>query len=331
MTTRLYYLGPQGTFTHQAAIAAASELRRHMPEESFDLVACANIGDVFAGAQRGEFGVVAWENNVEGVVVPNLDALLDSADMAGVARVDVHVTFDAFVTTDTAHRYGESAERILRHCSSVTAHPHGLAQCRTFTKRYGLEPVQATSNAAGCQNLASESVALAPSLCGDLYGLHTVARAVQDFDGARTSFLVLTNRAHAVQFMDEYRTQDAGGYESIIGFVPLATGPGVLADLLNKFRDAGLNMVSLMSRPIKGHDGTYSFIATIDQAPWQVQCRHVLERVMGHGDWVKTLAVYPHHTQVYPPVTDWMLPQGGICTQMEPQATRHNMQGELLW
>ena len=52
-------------------------------------------------------------------------------------------------------------------------------------------------------------------------------------------------------------------------------------------------MTSFISRPIKGHDGTYSFIATLDAAPWEPRFRTALEEIAGHGDWAKTLAVYP--------------------------------------
>ena len=64
-------------------------------------------------------------------------------------------------------------------------------------------------------------------------------------------------------------------YESVLTLIPLVTGPGVLANLLDVFRDAGLNMTSFISRPIKGRTGTYSFIATLDAAamgatlPWR--------------------------------------------------------------
>ncbi len=76
--------------------------------------------------------------------------------------------------------------------------------------------------------------------------------------------------------------------------------PGVLANLLDVLRDAGLNMTSFISRPIKGRDGTYSFIATIDAAPWQEHLRDVLTQVVDHGDWVKTLAVYPRRERPEP-------------------------------
>lgn len=85
---KLFYLGPQGTFTHQAAVNASQALA-HLEPEGFELVAADDVPQILDAAQRGEgWGVVAWENNVEGYVVPNLDALIDAKDLVGFARVD---------------------------------------------------------------------------------------------------------------------------------------------------------------------------------------------------------------------------------------------------
>ena len=90
---KLFYLGPQGTFTHQAAVNASQALA-HLEPEGFELVAADDVPQILDAAQRGEgWGVVAWENNVEGYVVPNLDALIDAKDLVGFARVGVDVTF----------------------------------------------------------------------------------------------------------------------------------------------------------------------------------------------------------------------------------------------
>ena len=89
---KLFYLGPQGTFTHQAAVNASQELA-HLEPAGFELVALDDVPQILEAVQQGEgWGVVAWENNVEGYVVPNLDALIDAKDLAGFARVGVDVT-----------------------------------------------------------------------------------------------------------------------------------------------------------------------------------------------------------------------------------------------
>lgn len=325
MSKRLCYLGPIGTFTNQAALIVADRLGNDVVLE-----ACDNIADVFQAATNGDYGVIAWDNNVEGTVVPNMDRLLDAQNLAGVMRVSVPITFDAFITQTTAQAVNGDLNRALAACATVTAHPHGLAQCRTFIESHHLTAQPASSNAAGCAQLSEGVVSLAPSICGDLYHRVRVGRAIQDFDGACTDFLVITRRDTVLHMLQEQR-EHTDEYESIIAFIPLVTGAGVLANLLDVLRDGGLNMTSFMSRPIKGHDGTYSFIATIDAAPWQVNCRRVLDEILEHGDWVKTLAVYPRRERANPPVTEWMLPAGGVHLSSAPNDWRSNARREMLW
>ena len=210
--------------------------------------------------QRGEgWGVVAWENNVEGYVVPNLDALIDAKDLVGFARVGVDVTFDAYV------RAGSNPE----DATVATAHAHGLAQCKRFIAEHHLEPTPAPSNAAACRDIKANEIAFGPSICGELYNVTRIGTAVQDYQGAQTDFLVLAPRKEAGKLLEQPRSQADMEYESVLTLIPLVTGPGVLANLLDVFRDAGLNMTSFISRPIKGRTGTYSFIATLDAAPWE--------------------------------------------------------------
>ena len=319
-TIPLYYLGPRGTFTQQAANTVVPRLSR-VSGHGFDTREASTAIEIFDRvAARDGWGVVAWENNVEGYVVPNLDALLDAAGIAAVERVVVDIAFDAFVLPG----HGELTE--------VTAHPHGLAQCSGFIKGTGVTPRPADSNAAACRDVGPHQIALGPSLCGELYGLQTYRRAVQDFQGAHTDFLVIAPRDDARAYLRAMRGEpgmdDADGYESILGLVPLNTGPGALANLLDVFRDAGLNMTSFISRPIKGQDGTYSFAATIDAAPWKPSFHAVLERVTDADTWAKTLAVYRRPDRPYPPVSAWMLPSGGVKPGND---TSQDKDRELLW
>lgn|GEM_PF-145197 len=322
----LYYLGPQGSFTHQAAVAASRALAGLSNE--IIPVAQTTIPQIMAHVRDGDgWGVIAWENNVEGYVVPNLDMMIDADDVVGFAHVGVDVAFDAFVPNGSLER------GVVPH--EATAHPHGLAQCQRFIAQRHLSLMPATSNAAACRDVRDGQVALGPSICGELYHLDTLGHDVQDYHGARTEFLVLARRDDAPDLIAKAKADGRTEFETIISFIPLSTGPGVLANLLDVLRDAGINMTSFISRPIKGHAGTYSFVAAVDAAPWQPHFRHVLTEVVEHGDWVKTLAVYPRRERPNPPVNEWMLPQGGVCFTAEtippawdgtPEAAR-----ELLW
>lgn len=354
----LFYLGPEGTFTHQAAMEAADQLTRAgVADDGFTLRALDDVPAIMRAVEHGEgWGVVAWENNVEGYVVPNLDALIDARDVAGFARVRVDVAFDAFtrhgddpLAARAAHVDGGVADDAAEAAGAtptipVSAHPHGLAQCKRFIAAHGLTPTPASSNAAACRDLEPGGVALGPHICGELYGLDTFAARVQDFEGAHTDFLVLGTRDDVRALNAHARTAHVE-FETILTLIPLVTGPGVLADVLDVLRDAGLNMTSFISRPIKGTDGTYSFIATIDAAPWEPRFRAVLKEIAEHGDWLKTLAVYPRRERPNPPVETWRLPDGGVRLEALPGAGEtgdgaapaadwdagHDVRRELLW
>ena len=113
----------------------------------------------------------------------------------------------------------------------------------------------------------------------------------------------------------------------------------MLANLLDVVRDHGLNMTSFMSRPIKGQDGLYSFIAAVDAAPWDSTCKAMIQEVVEHGDWVRVLAVYPSDNRNNPVMNDWMLPNGGVCIDAPGDASVDALSAlnvmhaerELLW
>lgn len=346
------FLGPEGSFTHQAAANAAQAFggqHRHI-----ELAARQNVPNIIRDVEAGlGWGVIAWENSVEGYVVPNLDAVIDARNVAGLGRLGIEIAFDAFIrpssieadctavdktgVTSGLSNNVESAEDFVASADGhdtrgsareslalndiplreATAHPHGLAQCTRFISEYDLTPVPASSNAAACRDVRPGQVALGPSICGSLYGLQTLARNVQDFGGAKTDFLVVAPRDEVRRTLLAKRESGVVDFETIIAVIPLSTGPGVIANLLDAVRDEGLNMTSLMSRPIKGNAGTYSFIITLDAAPWQPNFSRLLHQIVSKGDWVKTLAVYPRGEHPNPPVDTWMLPQGGICRKRE--------------
>lgn len=329
----LAFLGPVGSFTHLAAMQAVPLFRQLGIE--VEPRAVEHAREIIEQVERGEsLGIIAWDNTVEGVVVPNLDMLMD-AQCAGIMRLSVPIAFDALVTPATA--LACESQPLAQVAHTVHAHPHGLAQCRSFAGKHNLRPVATASNAAACRDLQDGQVALAPSICAQLYNLVPAYKSVQDYDAAQTDFLVIAPRTAAQEWITHIRALDEQQtWESVVACAPLSTGPGVLADLLDTIRDAGLNMTAFMSRPIKGHAGTYSFIITMDAAPWEAACHSVLQEIVEHGDWVKTLGVYPRLSRPDPPVDAWMLPDGGVCTTparlvVHQQALQQHLAQALLW
>ncbi|BDR54828.1 chorismate mutase [Bombiscardovia apis] len=323
----LYYLGPEGSFTHQSALEASNLIGR-ATGQACSLVALDQAASIVSEVEAGHgLGILAWENNVEGTVVPNMDALINARYTAGFAKISLDIVFDAFVLPHHDN------------LTQVSAHPHGLAQCKTFVGEHGLHPEPASSNAAACRDLAPHQIGLGPRICGSLYGLETYAQAVQDYKGAHTDFVLLAPRAQvadlaqACEQASGHSGDQVSAFESILALIPFQTGPGVLANVLDQVRDAGLNMTSFMSRPIKGYDGTYSFVVSLDAAPWEPQLRSLMEDLTRHDVWLKTLAVCPRTIRPNPPVDQCMLPTGGV-ERLDLAQTAESVaviREELLW
>src|SRR5687767_5091907 len=74
------YLGPEATFTHQAAIRKFGSSLNYVPQKT--------IPDVFSevSRNRADYGVVPVENSTEGVVTNTLDMFVES-DLRIVAQI----------------------------------------------------------------------------------------------------------------------------------------------------------------------------------------------------------------------------------------------------
>jgi chorismate mutase-like protein len=104
------YLGPPGTFTHQAATRRFGSSAQLLPVHT--------IAEIFDEVERGraEYGVVPVENSTEGAVNVTLDRLIDS---------DVTITGE--MTLDISQHLISRATD-LSGVKVVCSHPHGLAQ-----------------------------------------------------------------------------------------------------------------------------------------------------------------------------------------------------------
>ena len=89
MTSTYAYLGPQGTYSHEAALFYLQQ-----NNNEGELVECSSISEVFDLVDRGRinYGVVPIENALEGSVNETIDALAltSSASILAETVVDIH-------------------------------------------------------------------------------------------------------------------------------------------------------------------------------------------------------------------------------------------------
>ncbi len=270
----LAYLGPEGTFAQAAAEAA-----RTVP--GAQLVPAADVDAVINGVERGryDYGVVPIENSVHGTVLPTLDHLVFVQDGVLVREeVIVPVTFVLFG--------GDGAAG----ATVVLSHPHALAQCRASIAARGLSTEETSSTAEACRLVATarrDALCIAAPHAGAHYGLGTVATAVEDRDGGSTRFYVLGRKLAS--------TSGWGAGELFRTGLVLTPGrdrPGILLEMLRPFAERGVNLSSLMSRPLRSGLGLYCFILVVDAHSSSPELGAALSELLDRGIRVKNLGSY---------------------------------------
>src|ERR1035437_864499 len=114
-TLTVAYLGPEATFTHQAAIQRFGSSLRYAPQKT--------IADVFSevSKNRADYGVVPVENSTEGVVTHTLDMFVDS-DLKVVSQIVLPVQQCLLSNSPRAQ------------IKKLFTHPQSLAQCRGWVQ-----------------------------------------------------------------------------------------------------------------------------------------------------------------------------------------------------
>jgi chorismate mutase / prephenate dehydratase len=266
-TMTVAYLGPEATFTHQAAIHRFGSSLHYLPQKT--------ITDVFAevGKNRADYGVVPVENSTEGVVTHTLDMFVDS-DLKIVAQIVMPVQHCLLSRAKRA--------RIRR----LFVHPQTLAQCRNWIREKlpEAEILETSSNARSAELAAGRrnSAAIAGLLAAKKYKLPILEQDIQDNLQNVTRFLVLGRQCSPPTRRD--RT-------SLMFSIPHRVGS--LHHALTAFRRFRINMTRIESRPSKRRAWEYFFFVDCDGHFQDAKVAKALRRLQEQGAFVKVLGSYP--------------------------------------
>jgi chorismate mutase / prephenate dehydratase len=266
-TMTIAYLGPEATFTHQAAMRRFGSSLNYAPQKT--------ITDVFTEVSKGraDYGVVPIENSTEGVVTHTLDMFVDS-DLKIVAQLVMPVQHCLL------GRY--KAERIRR----LFIHPQTLAQCRNWIMENlpEAEIIETSSNARSAELAAARrnSAAVAGLLAAEKYRLPVLDHDIQDNPHNVTRFLVLGRQCSPPTRRD--RT-------SVMFSIPHRVGS--LHHSLTPFRRYRLNMTRIESRPSKRRAWEYFFFVDCDGHFQDPKVAKALRMLEDQGAYVKVLGSYP--------------------------------------
>lgn len=230
------YLGPEGTFTQQAAV-------KHFGHA----VTCAgqgSIAEVFREVESGscQYGVVPIENSTEGVVTHTLDSFYKSnLKICGEVALRIH---HQFVSRGTA----DSIQRVYSHAQS-------LGQCRSWLDQNypNIERISVSSNAEAARRAATEpdAAAIAGEAAAELYELDVLTANIEDQPDNTTRFLIVGQ-----QYVG------ASGADKTSIMVSSRNQPGALYQILAPFHAAGVSLTRIETRPDRS--GTWNYVFYID-------------------------------------------------------------------
>ena len=269
---RVGYLGPEGTFTHEALIAAAGD-------RELELVPLPTVYDaVMAVHDRSvERALVPIENSLEGSVNATLDALsLETEDVSIVGEV-VHPIRHCLIAR---------AELELEQIETVVSHPQATGQCARFIRtRLPNASVLAGSSTADAVRIVAGYqrpwAALGNFVAAELYDCVVLRAGVEDVPNNETRFVWLAPAGTAVD--------DPGPWKTAIVFWGVGSeAPGWLVNCLAEFASREVNLTRIESRPRKQGLGRYMFFVDLEGRDTE---HHVADALAGLRSRVEKLRV----------------------------------------
>ncbi|MDR3178277.1 MAG: prephenate dehydratase [Campylobacteraceae bacterium] len=228
---KIAFLGPEGTYSHQAAGSRFGAQGSYLALNSIEAVF-----QVLAN-KEAKYGVVPIENNTEGVVGVTLDCLgrYEEIKIAAEVYMDIHHSFATFAED-------------IKDVKVIYSHPQGYNQCRQFLDTHLLNdiefiPTKSTAEAAKMASQDRHTAAICSHIAAKLYKVPTLFAKIEDNLANRTRFIVLSDFKNAKGVKNKTSIL-AKTYDK----------PGGLLALLQIFNDAKINLTKLESRPIKGRD-----------------------------------------------------------------------------
>ncbi len=265
---RVSFLGPEGTFSHQAVLRQFGS--------QVDLVPVRHMRDVVTTTERGEshFGVIPVENTIEGAINATYDAL-----------VEAEVTICGELTLEVSQNLLSQSGRI-EDVKLVASHPQPLAQCQHWLERNlsSVETQDTTSTGAAAQMAVDDPgvAAIGSAVAADAYGLEFVARDIQDHLGNTTRFLVIGKTPPKPSGNDVTSAAFTTQHES-----------GALYELLAPFAEHGVSLTAVQSRPMKGKPWEYVFFVDVEGHESDENVARALDAAAARAHSHKVLGSYP--------------------------------------
>ncbi|MEE8331825.1 MAG: bifunctional 3-deoxy-7-phosphoheptulonate synthase/chorismate mutase [Acidimicrobiia bacterium] len=291
--------GRRVTAAFQGIEGAYSQLatRQHFDHEGVDVsyLGCESFADVVDAVEQGraDVGVLPLENTTSGGITEVYDLLMHS-QLSIVGEIKFRVRHCLLGIEGSS----------ISSLRTVYCHPQAVAQCSDFLAELTDCEIVYFSDTAGSGKSIKElsditAGAIASEDAARLYGLKVLQAGIGNRDENFTRFVV--GARHPVDVDRQIPTKT-----SLV--VSVGNQPGALMDALAVFRDLGINLVKLESRPMAHNPWEEMFYLDLDGNVADPIVKRALDQLTTHARYFKVLGSYP---------SDDLPPRGSVLPTSE--------------
>ncbi|TGM99901.1 prephenate dehydratase [Leptospira dzoumogneensis] len=266
---KIGYLGPEGSFSHQAVRARFGT--------SVEATEFPSIPEVFRAVEtdKADYGVVPVENSSEGLVNSTLDQFLVSdLNIYSEIYLKIHLNLLGF-------------EHDLSKIKTLYGIKIANSQCRNWIAanlpHVEVSETPSTSRAASIVAEKKEAcAAVASSIAAEIYGLDLVRESIEDMSDNTTRFLIIGKNQCPPTGNDK---------TSVVFSIP--DKPGSLYKVLKPIFDKGINMTKVESRPTRRTSWEYNFFIDFLGHKKDPLIEEVLNTLKENTIYLRILGSYP--------------------------------------
>lgn len=237
---RIAFLGPIGSYTHEASLARFGSISRYISLNS--------ISSVFetVNENNAQYGVVPIENNTNGIVGETIDQLID-----GEIKIINEISLPI-------HHCFVSKNNDLNKIKRIYSKDIAFGQCRNFLSFYNLQNVEhvnvdSTSIAANKTLLSDENAAICSQKIANIINVPIMFKNIEDNKFNKTRFFIISKN-------EKIDKQESITYKTSV-FVTIkdTTKSGCLFELIKDFKEENINLAKIDSRPLRKNGGNSNF------------------------------------------------------------------------
>lgn len=274
-TRSIAYLGPEGTYSEEAAVKYVEMIGGHWSLEPFPTIHAVALAVASGIADQG---VAPIENSLEGSVTATLDILIQDSRLSIRDELVIPIEHTLLVVPGT-----KAAD-----IQTIFSHPQALGQCRAYLDQCfpNAQKIASLSTVSAIDDVWASPVpaaAISPLRAAQLRNMETLARGIQDNSSNETRFVALARQDH----------EATGSDKTSICFSFSEDKPGMLYNALGEFSIRNINLAKIESRPTKQSLGLYWFLVDFEGHREDPKVKGVLDFISSQTSMLRIFGSYP--------------------------------------